>query len=584
MTSPGGSNQVRKRITLKNKACPNPLFEMWLQEWKESADKKGSDMKYCFGKALASLRKFPLRLKSGKECGILQNFGNRICVMLDRKLAEYKKEHPELDLNSPSSSGESPPKLPSHQKAKERVRSTVQANGRHKTQRDSEYVPAYRSGPYALLLTLLKNSERHDYKGYMTKSELQTQAQDLSDTSFTKPLPESRYTAWSSMATLVRKGLVVRNSNPAKFSLSDKGKELTIKLRSCVGTVNDAMNGTHSTNEISSQESVFTAVSTLSRASSASEPSEQMEQCCRTTVSPTSKQVRGDRRDVCSESSCIIFEPGSFDVVLLVDKHETAGGASSKESDATVSELTSRGARFELRHLKVGDFAWVCRHGTTGEELVLPYIVERKRTDDLGKSIKDGRFHEQKFRLKQCGVQNVIYLVESHGTDQHTGLPLPTLQQAVVNTQVVDGFTVKRTASHRESMSYLATLTRLFRASFRRKTLAGCPKRDLPPFALEGDFASLLVFSEFSKLSGKAKNYSVREMFVKHLLQLRGLSVEKALAIVGCYESPRALLRAYEQGGGEKLLAEIRYGASNRLIGPVISRAIYYLYTNDTLK
>lgn len=57
---------------------------------------------------------------------------------------------------------------------------------------------------------------------------------------------------------------------------------------------------------------------------------------------------------------------------------------------------------FEVRHLKVGDFAWICRprrHPATGTnipELILPYIVERKRMDDLARSIKDGRFHEQK--------------------------------------------------------------------------------------------------------------------------------------------------------------------------------------------
>ena len=66
--------------------------------------------------------------------------------------------------------------------------------------------------------------------------------------------------------------------------------------------------------------------------------------------------------------------------------------------DATVSELSALGTLFELRHLKVSDFTWVCRDRETGEELVLPYIVERKRMDDLAKSIRDGRFHEQKVK------------------------------------------------------------------------------------------------------------------------------------------------------------------------------------------
>ena len=49
-------------------------------------------------------------------------------------------------------------------------------------------------------------------------------------------------------------------------------------------------------------------------------------------------------------------------------------------------------------------------------ELVLPYVVERKRMDDLAKSIRDGRFKEQKFRLKQFSLSKPIYLVEEYGT------------------------------------------------------------------------------------------------------------------------------------------------------------------------
>ncbi|KAJ8889403.1 hypothetical protein PR048_008902 [Dryococelus australis] len=587
------SREVRQRISVKYDTCPNPLFEMWLQEWKDSAEKKGSDMQYCFGKALNSLRKFPLMLKSGKECGILQNFGNRLCIMLDRKLAEYKKEHPELGLNPVSSSCKSSAQLSPHHKA--RVRSAVQSNGQHKKQRIIDYVPTYRSGPYALLLTLLNKSKELDYKGYMTKSELQVEAQHLCETSFRTPPPDSRYTAWFSMSALVQKGLVVRRSSPAKFSLSEKGRELAEKLGSLGAEIN-SVDYSSTTSETSSQDScipidvpmqescVPTDAPTSSLTSNIGEPSKPLQLCYRITAPPAKKPVPTVQQNVRVDTCDAVFEPGSFDIVLLVDTQETAGGANKNENDATVLELTNHQARFDVRHLKVGDFTWVCRHRTTNQELVLPYIVERKRMDDLGKSIKDGRFHEQKFRLKQCGIENVIYLVESHGMDQHTGLPLATLQQAVVNTQVVDGFTVKRTASHQESMSYLATLTRLFHNSFHMKTLASCHKQDLVLSSITDDFASLLTFTEFSKLSGKIKNYCVKEMFLKHLLQLRGLSVEKALAIVERYESPYTLLLAYKEDGGDKLLAGIQHGTSSRLVGPVISQAVYHLYTDSHLK
>lgn len=45
-------------------------------------------------------------------------------------------------------------------------------------------------------------------------------------------------------------------------------------------------------------------------------------------------------------------------------------------------------------------------------DYVLDFIVERKTADDLAASIMDGRYEEQKYRLKNCGINNVVYLVE----------------------------------------------------------------------------------------------------------------------------------------------------------------------------
>lgn len=59
-------------------------------------------------------------------------------------------------------------------------------------------------------------------------------------------------------------------------------------------------------------------------------------------------------------------------------------------------ELTEYDILFEVRRLKIGDFAWIAKCKRTNNELVIPYIIERKRMDDLCASIKDGRFHEQK--------------------------------------------------------------------------------------------------------------------------------------------------------------------------------------------
>lgn len=117
--------------------------------------------------------------------------------------------------------------------------------------------------------------------------------------------------------------------------------------------------------------------------------------------------------------------------------------------------------KHEYRSLKVGDFTWIARDKVNkDQELVLPYVVERKRMDDLGSSIKDGRFHEQKFRLRKCGLKNVIYMVENYGSNRHVGLPLQSLMQALANTRVQDGFKIHLTDSLTNSARFLAMMTK----------------------------------------------------------------------------------------------------------------------------
>lgn len=80
--------------------------------------------------------------------------------------------------------------------------------------------------------------------------------------------------------------------------------------------------------------------------------------------------------------------------------------AANERKQAVQKELRKNGVNFDIRKLNVGDFLWVARekvrpipgrlHLPPARELVLDYVVERKRKDDLAGSIKDGRYKEQK--------------------------------------------------------------------------------------------------------------------------------------------------------------------------------------------
>lgn len=80
------------------------------------------------------------------------------------------------------------------------------------------------------------------------------------------------------------------------------------------------------------------------------------------------------------------------------------------------------------------------------------------------------------------------------------------------------------------------------------------------------------------------QKYTVKEMFIKQLVQLRGLSVEKALAIVDRYPCPQSLMTAFKREGNNQMLADISAGNLKRKIGPVISKAVFDLYTKPILQ
>ena len=122
--------------------------------------------------------------------------------------------------------------------------------------------------------------------------------------------------------------------------------------------------------------------------------------------------------------------------------------------------------------------------------------------DDLASSIRDGRFHEQKHRLRNCGIQNVIYLVEDYGDNEHVGLPIENLKQAMVNTQIHANFKVVHTKNHWHSMLYLKNMTKTLIRTYKDKMLLSVYKEDLQPSQPTNSMLGLLKFRDLYEDSG----------------------------------------------------------------------------------
>lgn len=73
-------------------------------------------------------------------------------------------------------------------------------------------------------------------------------------------------------------------------------------------------------------------------------------------------------------------------------------------------------------------------------------------------------------------------------------------------------------------------------------------------------------------------------MLVKHLIQINGMSVEKALVIVEQYPTPKRLIEALENPSTEKKIANLTFGPLKHRIGPALAKTLCQLYTTPQLK
>ncbi|XP_038280878.1 crossover junction endonuclease MUS81 isoform X6 [Canis lupus familiaris] len=530
--------------------CPNPLFVRWLTEWRDEAASRGRRTQFVFQKALRSLRRYPLPLRSGKEAKILQHFGDRLCRMLDQRLQQHKASGGDHARSSPSGEKSSTPEGPPA-----RVRdSSVPIPAQPKAGGSGSYWPARHSGARAVLLLLYRERLNPSGRSFLTKEELlQRCAQKAPRVALGSTRP------WPALRSLLHRNLVLRTHQPARYSLTPEGLELAQKLAESEG------------------------LSSLDVGFRPEEPPGKEPE----VPGAASAELGASEGSV--QQLPLELGPGEYRVLLCVDVGE-AKGAGHKPK--LLLELQRLHVTHVVRKLHVGDFVWVAQETRPRDparpgELVLDHIVERKRLDDLCSSIIDGRFREQKFRLKRCGLGHRIYLVEEHGSAHHLSLPESTLLQAVTNTQVIDGFFVKRTADIKESAAYLALLTLGLQRLYQGHTLRSRPwgtsgDPESRPGPSPHPLCSLLTFSDFNAGAMKNKAQCVQEVFARQLMQVRGVSGEKAAAIVGQYSTPASLLAAYDAcvtpKEQEMLLSTIKCGRLQRNLGPALSRIFSQLY------
>lgn len=468
-----------------------------------------------------------------------------------------------------------------------------------KARKAKPYVPPLRSGAYALIVALATLDE--DASTGMTKADTIDRAQPHCDNSFTAPSdPTKFYTAWNSMKTLVDKDFVYEHGRPLRrYMLTEDGWEVAKRMQAAVsGQIGESISEERPSRTLSAPEASKDgshqneAAMLQRRTASDQDTSVKIKPKRRPMAellssspprSPTTgvSKERENAEEHPAEStrdSAITTLPtfapirlpaGSFTVHLLLDSREIR---TKTDRDYISDELSKRGVVPITRSLPLADALWIARlhssappsllsdidSASSTVDIVLDYAVERKRLDDLISSIKDGRFHEQKFRLRKSGLRHITYLIEDFSLSAEKSDKYgDAVSSAIANTQVVNGYFVKRTTKLDDTIRYLARMTQLMKAKYEQKELLVIPSEVLDPQTYLPLLAHLrrtnasqdhyITYTAFSSLVSKSSTLSLRDVYLKMLMCTRGVTGEKALEIQKRWKTPRELVEALKE-------------------------------------
>ncbi|KAL9621674.1 MAG: hypothetical protein Q9160_003927 [Pyrenula sp. 1 TL-2023] len=572
--------------------CANPLFLQWVKEWMDEARERNNKGFHQYKKAYDALKACPRKFNHPSEAQSLNGIGPKTS---DRLFSKLKAHYAAKGLPLPD-------ELQKDLKRKSDDEGPAEEKTVKKARKPKPYVPSLRSGAYALILALSTLEEEATIG--LTKADTIDRAQPHCDASFTAPSdPTKFYTAWNSMKTLIGKDLVYEHGRPLRrYMLTEVGWEVAKRMQAAGGII-EAQTSQHKPSRTLSAPEPLREVSDHNvlnlpqrRTASEQDPNLRKKSKHRPVFSllssspPPSPGAQESRENAAPQEhdlepsvknstntslpsfTPIRLAPGSFSVHLLLDSREVR---TKTDRDYISNELSARGITPITRALPLTDALWIARvyspapptlapdldlSSSENVEIVLPHGLERKRLDDLISSIKDGRFHEQKFRLRKSGLRNITYLIEDFSLSaERSDRYGDAVGSAIANTQVVNGYFVKRTTKLDDSIRYLARMTRLLKKKYEGRELLVIPSEALSPQTYlpmvselrrkqpDDEHDHCITYAAFSSLVSKSSTLSLRDVFLKMLMCTRGVTGEKALEIQKRWKTPRELVEALEE-------------------------------------
>lgn len=218
-------------------------------------------------------------------------------------------------------------------------------------------------------------------------------------------------------------------------------------------------------------------------------------------------------------------------------------------------DVLGKYVEYKVESKDVGDI-----HIMDGERSVV--IIERKTVDDLAASLNDGRYHEQKTRLKSIKEGRVLYLIEGEYrvNSYNKTFNLEKFKGCSINTIVRDNIGVFFTKNMEETGQLILDIFKRV-PKYRDVLMGGGGKEE---------------YYENIKIK-KRDNVTGKVCFINQLRQIPGVSIPMAEVIREKYENMGKLIGGYNGLSTEKekqiMLRDLK--VNNRKIGPVVSKRVY---------
>jgi ERCC4-type nuclease len=226
---------------------------------------------------------------------------------------------------------------------------------------------------------------------------------------------------------------------------------------------------------------------------------------------------------------------------------------------------------FTKENLELGDITLEVNNKTI-------ILIERKKMPDLSNSLYDGRYKEQKKRIKEALHPNVrkIYLIEGNSFFK-TKLNKKTLDGIKINTMLRDNLHIVHVKNFQETIEFIINIYKRI-GKYAKELYA-----ELDTSSVGDNVKDNNSYSEVCNIN-KKKNLTPEVYKIIQFQQIPKVSNAVAKLIVQEVGSIKDILLKYKSDEEinivKKSITELKFGEKMRRIGPKLAQTIIdYIYS-----